>query len=324
MAYITIHNVFRNPGKEVYSFLKKVRRLLAGTGAEHHLLLKNHENIRITLNEKCSRKAIWNTFRILSFVFSKEREEHIDFSDVLDGYGIYSCGHEVYGFSTNFDGVWDPEWAMDFVARSMEEIYTEGGEISFGIDFVNFTVSMKVEYSEICDDCAAMPGRVAWFKENMRPDTLLQGSIYSHGLATGFGVNEVSAEKAEENLKTLLDLVGSNKEICCSWKTQQIGGFGLFVRGEVTIASSKDLWSYVGRNGSREFNVDENYEYIIDRKEDLDFSLWDHTEFFVKPKEVIAFWAKDWFVRDVPGGRELVEKFRQRGYRVYITRRRHR
>ena len=98
----------------------------------------------------------------------------------------------------------------------------------------------------------------------------------------------------------------------------------MFVRGEVTIASNRDLWSYVGINDTRDFSVDEMYEYLIDRKEDLDLTVWDHTEFFVKPKEVIAFWAKDWFVRDVPGGRELVEKFRQKGYRVYITRRRHR
>ena len=123
---------------------------------------------------------------------------------------------------------------------------------------------------------------------------------------------------------SLLNLRWEETEICCSWKSQQIGGFGMFVRGEVTVASNKDLWSYVGINDTRDFSVDEMYEYLIDRKEDLDLTVWDHTEFFVKPKEVIAFWAKDWFIREVPGGRELVEKLRKMGHKVYITRRRHR
>ena len=184
--------------------------------------------------------------------------------------------------------------------------------------------TIEIFRKEACEECLETPRRVAELKQTMRPDTLLQGSIYSHGLATGFGVNEVSAGMADMNYKYFSALIGSGKEVCCSWKSQQIGGFGVFVRGEVTIASNRDLWSYVGINDTRDFSVDEMYEYLIDRKEDLDLTVWDHTEFFVKPKEVIAFWAKDWFIRGVPGGRELVEKFRQKGYRVYITRRRHR
>ena len=80
----------------------------------------------------------------------------------------------------------------------------------------------------------------------------------------------------------------------------------------------------MGSDGSREFNPDENEKYLISRRDELDLSVWDHTEFFVKPKEFIAFWAKDWFIKDVPGGREFVNKLRKMGHKVYITRRRHR
>lgn len=187
------------------------------------------------------------------------------------------------------------------------------------LNMVNITISVN----EPCQNCIENVDKVAHLKQTMRPDSLLQQAIYSHGLATGFGVNEVSAEKAEENLVKFLRL-SEDKEICCSWKNQQIGGFGMFVRGEVTIASNRDLWSYVGRSGQREFNVSEMKWYIIDKKSDLDFSVWDHMEFFVKTKEFMGFWAKDWFVREVPGGRELVEKLRKMGHKVYITKRRHR
>lgn len=170
---------------------------------------------------------------------------------------------------------------------------------------------------EECPDCTALREEV----KKMRPDSLLQQAVYSHGLATGFGANLVKAEVAEANLRKLTSLRG--KEICCAWKNQQIGGFGCFVQGEVTVASNKDLWSFVARDGSRKFNLNENIEYLIERKEDIDFSVCDHTEFFVIPQKLVGFWAKEWFVRSVAGGRELVEKLRKEGYKVWITAARH-
>lgn len=311
--------------KEVIRFVKKADRLL--NEVEHRVV---QGKLQFSLDNKYSKKDFWNIFKLLSFTFKKgeqkKGEQKIYFSDVFEAKAYYKCGCEVEGFSSHFeeDCLWSYDHAIYLVNKCMCEIYTEGGEISFGIDLVNFTASMKVKYSEQCEDCLEASRYVLQLKETMRPDSLLQQAIYSHGLATGFGMNEVSAEKAEENLKILLNLVGSDKEICCSWKNQQIGGFGLFIKGEVTIASNRDLWSYVGRSGQREFNSDEYEDYIISRRDEVDFSVWDHTEFFVKPKELIAFWAKDWFVRDVPGGRELVEKLQDWGYKVYITRCRHR
>lgn len=315
--------------KDVRLFMKIVSRLLKGCEKCASLRREAQLRLNITLTEQASEAAVKAVSLILYLALTgmrtrKATEWDVDLCDILHGYAYYSCGCEVYGFTSNFDGVFDIGRCYYLVKKYIQDIQKEGGEIKFKIDLSRFTVLMDVQYSELCDDCAAMPGRVAWFKENMRPDSLLQQAIYSHGLATGFGDNKVSAETAEKNLMTLLDLHWEETEICCSWKNQQIGGLGMFIRGEVTIASNKDLWSYIGYTGNRDFNVDENYEYIIDRKEDLDFSLWDHTEFFVRPKEVIAFWAKDWFVRDVPGGREFVNKLREMGHKVYITRRRHR
>lgn len=233
---------------------------------------------------------------------------------------VYSCGcyNEGHWLSNEFI-----KETCDHIIESMEMIDRLVFKVRYDKEEERGIPTLRIERKDACPECSKKPQRVAELKKVMRPDSIFQGSIYSHGLATGFGA-EVSVETAEMHLKSFLKLLGSEKEICCSWKTQQIGGFGLFVRGEVTIASNEDLWSYVGHTGYREFNVDEYEEYIIDKREDLRLGWKDHTEFFVRPKEVVAFWAKDWFLRDVPGGRELVERLRKAGYKVYITRRRHR
>ena len=279
-------------------------------------LVKKFSNVKISIDNKMDINKIVEVIRDIASLIS------VSEADVRS---YYACGCEAGWASEVFEG-----GCYKYIITRMIYIITSfKGGVSVNVESMTDTYK-KAHYcitinalEEKCDACAAMPARVAELKETMHPDSLLQQAIYSHGLATGFGVNEVSSERAEENLKNLLDLVGSGKEICCSWKSQQIGGFGMFVRGEVTIASNKDLWSYVGRSGSREFNPDEYEEYLISRRDELDLSIWDHTEFFVKPKEVVAFWAKYWFVRDVPGGREFVEKLRKEGYKVWITAARH-
>lgn len=280
-------------------------------------LVRKFRNMEISIDNKMDIIQIVEVIRDLASLIS------VSEADIRT---YYACGCEAEWASENFESGCLYKY---IITRVMYIITSFKGGVSVNVESLTDTYK-RVHYGitinaleEECADCAAMPARVAELKETMCPDSLLQNAVYSHGLATGFGVNEVSAEKAEENLKILSDLVGSDKEICCSWKSQQIGGFGMFVRGEVTIASNKDLWSYVGRSGSREFNPDEYEEYLISRRDELDLSIWDHTEFFVKPKEVIAFWAKYWFVRDVPGGREFVEKLRKEGYKVWITAARH-
>lgn len=279
-------------------------------------LVKKFRNIEISIDNKMDIDKIVKIISDLTSLISVSEASVRSY---------YACGCEAEWGSEVFEG-----GCYKYIITRMIYIITSfKGGVSVNVESLTGTYK-KAHYcitinalEEKCDECAAMPARVVELKEAMRPDSLFQQAIYSHGLATGFGVNEVSSERAEENLKNLLDLVGSGKEICCSWKSQQIGGFGIFIRGEVTIASNRDLWSYVESDGSREFNPWEYDRYLISRREELDFSVWDHTEFFVKPKELIAFWAKDWFVRDVPGGRELVKKLRKMGHKVYITRCRH-
>ena len=320
MAYVDL-----NTDNLIMKMVKKVNRLVNGYVDKTDTGYRWAEYTLRRGNSPAAFARMLKALILITSTYWGDKNRTMDFEDVVSGEGYYRCGCQVYGYNCRFNNLcWHIENLLDLVGGSMEEVMKgDALRLVVRINYRKFTVSYMIEYDEICDDCKAIPEEVARLKEVMRPDSLFQQAIYSHGLATGFGVNEVSSERAEENLKNLLDLVGSGKEICCSWKTQQIGGFGIFVRGEVTIASNRDLWSYVGSDGSREFNPWEYDRYLISRRDELDFGWHDHTEFFVRPKEMIAFWAKNWFVRDVPGGREFVKKLQDWGYKVYITKPRH-
>ena len=328
MAYVDLNTIDKYTDNVlIASVIKRVNRLIGGYVDKTDSRFAKFPKYTLRRGDSIvSFVRMMQAIDLITTSYWGDKDEKRDFEDVVSGEGYYKCGCQVRCFNGRFQNLcWSVRNLFSIISENMEEVINgEALRIVFKINYRKFTVSYQIEYDEICDDCKAIPEEVARLKEVMRPDSLFQQAIYSHGLATGFGVNEVSSERAEENLKNLLDLVDSGKEICCSWKTQQIGGFGIFVRGEVTIASNRDLWSYVGSDGSREFNPWEYDRYLISRRDELDFGWHDHTEFFVRPKEMIAFWAKDWFVRDIPGGREFVEKLRGWGYKVYITRRRHR
>ena len=274
-------------------------------------LVKKFRNIEIVIDNKMTISQIVDVIRDLVSLIS------VSEADIRT---YYACGCEAEWGSENFERGCLYKY---IITRVMYIITSFKGGVSVNVESLTDTYK-RVHYGitinaleEECPDCTALRKEV----KKMRPDSLLQQAVYSHGLATGFGANLVKAEVAEANLKKLTSLRG--KEICCAWKNQQIGGFGCFVQGEVTVASNKDLWSFVARDGSRKFNLNENIEYLIERKEDIDFSVCDHTEFFVIPKKLVGFWAKEWFVRSVAGGRELVEKLRKEGYKVWITAARH-
>ena len=255
--------------------------------------------------------------KVLKFI--RDLASAMQMFNKADYTALYSCGCGINEYAVDYGGG-SFDWIFNDLIKDILSC-KNGVEVRTKITSEG-SCEPYIEVSiwaldEECPDCTALREEV----KKMRPDSLLQQAVYSHGLATGFGANLVKAEVAEANLRKLTSLRG--KEICCAWKNQQIGGFGCFVQGEVTVASNKDLWSFVARDGSRKFNINENMEYLIDRKEELDFSVCDHTEFFVVPKKIVGFWAKEWFVRSVAGGRELVEKLRKEGYKVWITAARH-
>lgn len=156
-------------------------------------------------------------------------------------------------------------------------------------------------------------------KESVRPDSLIQNAIYSHGLDTGFD-GKRNVKDIIDKMVTVCDFsddVFNNAEICASWKTQKIGGCGLYIKGDVTVASNIDLYSFVDANGERIFNKTGRVDGIFTRREELDLHKWDHTEFFVRPESIVGFWIKQ-SCFSAADNEMLVFIARSMGLRVFI------
>lgn len=190
----------------------------------------------------------------------------------------------------------------------------------FYVDLRRKIVGINIFLDKECFHCRES----RQWKQEHKPDNLLQGSIYCHGLATGFSGQHLSIQEITSRVLAIPEIEKKGGELCCSWKTQPIGGCGFYLSGEVTVAANRDVWSHVNELGDRVIGEEPLYwDSLIERKEDLDLTQWDHTEFFVIPHEIRGFWIKDWFAKSEPRILEVAKIIKKEmGVKTYIVHRR--
>lgn len=243
--------------------------------------------------------------------------EKMDFYVDVDVH--YECGCVVN--SNVDDGLRFENFSIQEFKRYFDGHVPSKVEVSF-IDLnEEYVAGIDVFLNGECDDCR---GSREWKKEH-KPDSLLQGSIYCHGLATGFSGQHLSIQEIANRVLAIPEVEKKGGELCCSWKTQPIGGCGFYLSGDVTVAANRDVWSHVNRLGDRVIGDDSIYwDSLIERKEDLDLTQWDHTEFFVIPHKIRGFWVKDWFAKSEPRILEVAKIIGEgMGVKTYIIHRRH-
>ena len=168
-------------------------------------------------------------------------------------------------------------------------------------------ITEPTEYEEdgcICEECEESHN--FFYDENGNykeggVDKLFDCKVWSHGLATGFSGN-MSASSLLDRFAS----IDSNWQICCSDKSQRIGGIGLYVQGHVQYASNIDLYSRINNRGHRVFDVT-NWraeDGLITSPVDYSLDKWDHTESIITNFKIVGIWIKDWFLSQ-PGIKEL-------------------
>lgn len=81
------------------------------------------------------------------------------------------------------------------------------------------------------------------FLANVKPCAALQNITLAHGMrafsAKAWGVTVVNA------FKQIIQIAKAGKDVCCSLPGEEIGSFGIFVKGDITLLAQEDLESYV-------------------------------------------------------------------------------
>ena len=177
---------------------------------------------------------------------------------------------------------------------SVKEVY-----VSNNIRYV--TVNIHDEHC--CDYCTG--------SKYLEPvDFLFHNMILSHGIATGYSGN-VDAKEIVNRFLWLNNACGEDVEICCSHKSQRIGGIGVYVKGYNSVVSNIDLFSSTGMDGRKYFQEDSwRTDGIVFNREDYSLNQWDHTEHIVYPDKIIGVWIKEWFLTN-PEAKELAETLKQ-------------
>lgn len=150
------------------------------------------------------------------------------------------------------------------------------------------------EYMILFEDAVRSSNKML---DNYLADKLFNIYVYAHGLYAynhNGGLDIITSRL--NNILTNGDLMS----ICCSWKNQPIGPVGIYVKGAVEMVANTDLSSYIDSQGERRFIVESSIEgltpTIIDSPNDLDFTIHNHIEVFIKCPQVVGIWVKDWFV----------------------------
>lgn len=128
-------------------------------------------------------------------------------------------------------------------------------------------------------------------------DTLLDNMVWSHGVATGFVKSDKSWDDYIENFKKIC--MNNTMELCCSDKSQRIGAWGVYLSGQIKVASIHDLWS--GRlcksSKQRIWNTSDTEEYLVYDKINYMKGLnkYDHTEVILYHYRIRGIWIKQWY-----------------------------
>lgn len=195
----------------------------------------------------------------------------------------YGCGHEIRTEMMNMDIGKRKEFAeitKNHNVSYFDEFYIE--ETMFGMNRELVLVKIDKCGCPRCHKpehikCADMP----------RPTGFDNVELYH-------GVDAYNWSDPMENLSNLLN--NTSWEICTS--SRMIGNFGVKCTGDVEVASSIDLCSFLF-DGARYFMVSERAVGIVSDINQLDKSMWHHNEIIMKDFTVTGLWVRETYDKEI-------------------------
>lgn len=133
------------------------------------------------------------------------------------------------------------------------------------------------------------------FLASVKPCTALQGITLAHGLRA-FSAKALGASVSNA-FKQIMKVAKTGKDICCSLPGEEIGSFGVFVKGDITLLAQEDIESYVDAAaavGGRLFDYTNGWlrsSLIVDKKSITAYDDGRYHEAWCRNFKVVGCWC---------------------------------
>lgn len=215
-------------------------------------------------------------------------------------YRRYSCGclelietvRELVAVDSQIYG-----WDLSIARKTYEQSDWSNGQYA---EIINgsFAIVETVDYP--CTDC---------LRKVYHPGQSIQEMTFSHGVCA---YRYTDAAGVEARIRGLENIKG---EICAGLVNDDLGKIGVYVTGDIDIASRVDMGSYIDKDGMRRFDRVRYYDYLVTEAKDL-HNEKSHVEVWVRNPRIQSVWVKAEAVKKY---KEVIDNLESDGYTVKVV-----
>ena len=181
----------------------------------------------------------------------------------------------------------DKQLALKLIEKMLGDV--------FNLDDIKESIMKSPQYLKMDSDydeylLEAMFEKLVYVDILKRPDKKIQDLVFTHS------VNYSYLDGVEEDIsriRTIIDNFNNpNFQMCCADKKEHLGKTGVYIKGEVLVASNNDIFSDIADNGRRTIpmyfakkliRIIEEYESVVSSS---------YKEMIIVPKEIKGLWIK--------------------------------
>lgn len=216
-------------------------------------------------------------------------------------YRRYSCGHlELIERKRELVAVYsqlNDAWSMPIAHRTWETSVFKNGRYAEVIGG-HFAIVKDVDWP--CMDC---------IRQKYRPGQSIQTMLFSHGVCAWRRTNIAGVEARIRGLENI------KGEICAGLADDNLGEIGVYVTGEIDLASRVDLGSEINSDGMRYFDAEYYEKFLVTKARDLHNDK-SHVEVWMRNPRIYAVWVKAGAVGKYAA---VIENLKDDGYTVKVV-----
>lgn len=216
-------------------------------------------------------------------------------------YRRYSCGHlELIERRRELVAVYSAlynKWTFPIAHKTWETSIFKNGRYADVIDG-HFGIVEDVDW--LCMDC---------IRKVYHPGQSIQGMTFSHGVCAWRRTDADGVEARIRNLETI------KGEICAGLTNDDLGEIGVYLTGDIDLASKVDLGSEINLDGMRYFDAVHYEKFLVTEARDLHNDR-SHVEVWMRNPRIYAVWVKAGALKKYAA---VIENLENDGYTVKVV-----